>query len=868
MAKQLTPIEAKLTLDASGVQTGASQATASVGAMTKALVGSKLITGAMGAAVSVAGAAIKGVTSVVKQSVSAYADYEQQVGGIEALFGANGDTLEEYAARVGKSTADATAEYDQLMEAQNTVMQNANDAWINQGMSANEYMQQVTGFAASLKQSTADSTEAADVANMAMSDMADNANKFGTDIGSIQNAYQGFAKQNYTMLDNLKLGYGGTKEEMQRLLTEAEKVTGIHYDINQLDDVYNAIHVIQGELNITGTTASEAMGTISGSASALSAAWQNTLVALGSGEGIDTAIQNLVTAFSTFADNILPVIQTVLESAGTAIAELAPKVAEMLPGLVEAVLPNILSALTSLVTSIATMLGDQSIIDSIVQAGVTLFSALLDNAPAILTALGTGIVNLIKGIGTAIGEQFPEVEQAFTDLFGDIDLKATAEGIFNDVKTGLETAWTTVTTWLDGIDLGSILEDVFTFTLDLLSIGKGIFEDFKTGLDTAWQSVKKWFNEIDISGFISGAFSGVKNFFSGLFGGGNEEETTTAVTTTGQEAAPTDSTVAMPTGVMTIDTAALNPVSQEVIDSWKALADAINAVNAAITGGSAEGGEGEAGAAGASAAAGAQSAEGGEEGAAAGLLGAFTTIKDTMEVLVDSTKNLATAFTETLTGAINLLVPLMGEAKGDSDDDLEADEGTLSGSLVGISKAFKAIVGRVKTLAELWEGQYITACETMMGETDKAIGVVTGLGAAAGNAAGKFAALASAIYEVIAAYEALNGIDGGTKASNYRDGTPVGQRYDARKGEPPGGGKAAGGPVASGTTYLVGEEGPELFTPSRSGYIIPNDELASGGSDTVINVVFSGDVIGDEKSISSYVKRAVKAGIRQEVLIG
>ena len=269
MAKQLTPIEAKLTLDASGVQTGASQATASVGAMTKALVGSKLITGAMGAAVSVAGAAIKGVTSIVKQSVSAYADYEQQVGGIETLFGAGGKSLEEYAASVGKSTAEATGEYSGLMDAQNAVMKNANEAWKNQGLSANEYMKQVTSFAAALKQSTADSTEAADVANMALTDMSDNANKFGTDIGSIQNAYQGFAKQNYTMLDNLKLGYGGTKEEMQRLLADAEALTGIHYDITQLDDVYNAIHVIQTELGVTGTTADEAMTTISGSASAL-----------------------------------------------------------------------------------------------------------------------------------------------------------------------------------------------------------------------------------------------------------------------------------------------------------------------------------------------------------------------------------------------------------------------------------------------------------------------------------------------------------------------------------------------------------------------------------------------------------------------
>ena len=197
-----------------------------------------------------AGAAI---VKIGKDAIEAFSDYEQLVGGVETLFGSSAST----------------------------VIKNATNAFKTAGLSTNEYMETVTAFSASLLQSLeGDTEEAAKKADMAITDMADNANKMGTSIDSIQNAYQGFAKQNYTMLDNLKLGYGGTKEEMQRLLEDAQKISGIKYDISSYSDIVDAIHVVQTEMGITGTTAKEASSTIQGSFSAMKSAWKNVLTGL------------------------------------------------------------------------------------------------------------------------------------------------------------------------------------------------------------------------------------------------------------------------------------------------------------------------------------------------------------------------------------------------------------------------------------------------------------------------------------------------------------------------------------------------------------------------------------------------------------
>ena len=227
-------------------------------------------------------------TAVVGGAVTEGAALEQSIGGVETLFKEN--------ASVVKANADA--------------------AFKTAGLSANEYMSQVTSFSASLLSSLGgDTAKAAEVADMAMIDMADNANKFGTDMESIQNAYQGFAKQNYTMLDNLKLGYGGTQEEMQRLLQDASKISGVKYDISNLSDVYSAIHVIQNELGVTGTTAKEAGQTFSGSFSAMKAATKNLLGNMAIGGDVTGSMEQLVDSASTFLfDNAVPMIGRVFSS--------------------------------------------------------------------------------------------------------------------------------------------------------------------------------------------------------------------------------------------------------------------------------------------------------------------------------------------------------------------------------------------------------------------------------------------------------------------------------------------------------------------------------------------------------------------------
>ena len=258
--------------------------------------------------VSVATKAIAaaGIGKAFSAAIHEGAALQQSLGGVETLFKGSADTVKRYAAEAYKTT----------------------------GLSANAYMENVTGFSASLLQSLGgDTAKAADVANMAMVDMSDNANKMGTDMGRIQDAYQGFAKQNYTMLDNLKLGYGGTKSEMERLLADAEKLTGVKYDINNLSDVYNAIHAIQENLDITGTTAKEAASTFSGSFSAMKAAAQNVLGQLALGQNILPALHALFDTTKTFLfDNFIPMIGNVFSGLGLLLTEGISKIASELFG--------------------------------------------------------------------------------------------------------------------------------------------------------------------------------------------------------------------------------------------------------------------------------------------------------------------------------------------------------------------------------------------------------------------------------------------------------------------------------------------------------------------------------------------------------
>ena len=255
----------------------------------------------------------KMIADTISDSIQAYANYEQLVGGVETLFKESSDMVQAY----------------------------AKNAYKTAGLSANAYMETVTGFSASLLQSLGGDTEkAAKYADMAITDMSDNANKMGTSMESIQYAYQGFAKQNYTMLDNLKLGYGGTRSEMERLLKDAEKISGVKYDINNLSDVYDAIHVIQTELGITGTTAQEASTTIQGSFNAMKASWDNLLVALADPEADFSAIfGEMVDSASTLLANAIPILGNLL---GEMIVKLPEAIEQLAPVLLDAIVRLIL----------------------------------------------------------------------------------------------------------------------------------------------------------------------------------------------------------------------------------------------------------------------------------------------------------------------------------------------------------------------------------------------------------------------------------------------------------------------------------------------------------------------------------------------
>lgn len=314
------------------------------------------IAGVMATAATTATAMLVDVT---KKSLQARADLEQNLGGVETLFKENADK----------------------------VVENAKKAYQTAGVSANEYMQGVTSFSASLLQSlSGDTAKAADVADMAFRDMSDNANKFGTSMESIQNAYQGFAKQNYTMLDNLKLGYGGTKTEMERLLADAEKISGVKYDISNLSDVYNAIHTIQENLGVTGTTAKEATETISGSVNTAKAAWENFL----SGT-IDT--KDLVKTFITAAKNIGKELLKIIPDIAQGLVELINGLIPYVPGAIKKLLPVLLQGILDLTMGLVPML--PQIIDMLLKGAIMVISAVADALPELLPQIVEAILDII-----------------------------------------------------------------------------------------------------------------------------------------------------------------------------------------------------------------------------------------------------------------------------------------------------------------------------------------------------------------------------------------------------------------------------------------------------------------------------------------
>lgn len=318
------------------------------------------VASAIGTGLKVAGAAaIAGTALITKSSLDMYSSYEQNLGGIQKIFGNMGKSLEEYAALTGQTVDAAADKWKKLEGAQSTMLANANAAWQTAGLSASAYMEQSTSFGAALVASLGGDTQrAAEYANTAIIDMSDNANTFGTNIQDIQNAYQGFAKQNYTMLDNLKLGYGGTQSEMQRLIKDASKLTdvqkklGVTVDSSSMsfDNIVAAIHVMQYEMNVGGTTAREAATTIEGSVNAMKAAWDNWLTGLASDDADMSGLtENLTTAFGNVAANVIPrvgqIASTVISQIPAVVSTAAPVLAQTLGDMVNSAAEGIANAL-------------------------------------------------------------------------------------------------------------------------------------------------------------------------------------------------------------------------------------------------------------------------------------------------------------------------------------------------------------------------------------------------------------------------------------------------------------------------------------------------------------------------------------------
>ena len=387
----------------------------------------------MGACVAAAAAA---AVSLGKAVIEAYGEYEQLVGGVDTLFQESSGKLQEYAANAYKTA----------------------------GMSANDYMSTVTSFSASLIQSLGGDTEAAvKYADMAFTDMADNANKMGTDIGLIQNAYQGFAKQNYTMLDNLKLGYGGTKEEMERLLADATAISGIEYDISSYADVVDAIHVIQESMGVAGATAAEAEHTIEGSLNSMKAAVANLVVGFGNADAdIEQLCNNVVDAFQDVLTNITPVIENIIAALPTALNALLETVGELLPTLLETVVDLFSQVLNTLLTLLP------ELIPVVIEALLTIVNTLIENLPLLVEAAIQIVMSLVQGIGQALPTLIPAAIQAIITI---------VQSLIDSLPMILDAALQLITGLADGLlaaipvliaALPEIILSIINFILDAI----------------------------------------------------------------------------------------------------------------------------------------------------------------------------------------------------------------------------------------------------------------------------------------------------------------------------------------------------------------------------------------------------------------
>lgn len=432
---------------------------------------------------------------VGKQAIESFADYEQLVGGVETLFKDSAGTVQNY----------------------------ANNAFKTAGLSANEYMETVTSFSASLLQSLGQDTEAsAKYADQAIIDMADNANKMGTDIASIQNAYQGFAKGNFTMLDNLKLGYGGTKEEMARLIARANEVKQANGEMADLSidsfaDITEAIHIIQDEMGITGATAKEASTTISGSVNAMKSAWQNLLTGIADDNAnFSDLINNFVESIMTVAQNLVPRIQSTIQGVGELVSGLAqtllPEIIAIIPALVESTLPSLITSVQTIVDSVVAVL--PQLLTAIQGVLPQLLNAIVSMLPSLINAGVQIILSLVQGIAQSLPALVPVVIDAILTI---------VDNLLNNVDLIIETGFQLLEALIDGIlnaipvlieKLPEIIEKfistLMSFSYKITEQGVQILTQLTTGIIKAIPQLVAKIPQI-ISSIVKGFADGMGN---------------------------------------------------------------------------------------------------------------------------------------------------------------------------------------------------------------------------------------------------------------------------------------------------------------------------------------------------------------------
>ena len=532
MATTLFDLVAKLTLDAASFTKGVTGAVGKGAELAKKMGGfvADTAAAALDMTKNVALAAGTIYATVTTVAVKHYAEYEQLVGGVETLFKDSADKVQEYAANAYKTA----------------------------GMSANEYMSTVTSFSASLLQSLGgDTNAAAEYANQALTDMSDNANKMGTSMEMIQNAYQGFAKQNYTMLDNLKLGYGGTKEEMARLIEDAAKLSDtVDAQDMSFENIVKAINVVQTEMGITGTTAKEAGATIAGSVGAMKSAWSNLITGLADGNAdIGKLVDNLVTTIvgdGTESNlgvlgNVMPAVKTALTGASNLVSELLPKIVQEVPAIINDNLPILAEAAISIIQSLVDGISEnqEMLMTTAFETIVFLANSLISMLPQIV-ALGLDlIVSLANGIAESLPELIPTIMDVILQIVDTLTNPANLTNLLNaslvmlmELANGLVDAIPQLVDAINQIvmnigwfltdpkNIGMILEAALKI---VVALGKGvlnaipvflenfatfyskIFENFKNvdwgelgknivdgllnGLKNAWETLTNWFSD-------------------------------------------------------------------------------------------------------------------------------------------------------------------------------------------------------------------------------------------------------------------------------------------------------------------------------------------------------------------------------------